>query len=136
MKFNLCYKSYEFKMNLAAMKSFKEATGKDLWSTLTEFIYIYNTSRQKQEHTFVLMKRLSEVCDFIDSAHALHSMAKQCNSKLPIEEIEDAMFHAGWRPGEDMDSMNEPYGLVMFQVALSIDDYFKELSTKKRDQDS
>lgn len=130
MEFKLAYKSYEYKMSLAAMKRFKEATGRDLWSILSQYVVEY--SNHKESPLLRLCGALGEFCDFETASYIFYCLAKECNSRLTIEEIQDAMFHVGWRPSERPDDMSEPYPLVLVLIASDIDQYFSELVVKKK----
>lgn len=135
MRFRLFFKDYDCKFNLKSMKQFEEATGKDLWPSL--MLYIHTFSVNQDQGTLVLIDKLSKVLTFSEAAHAFHCLASQCNSKVTIEEIEDAMFHAGIRPSERHDDMSEPWPLIMYRLCIDIDNYHtKAIQAKKPAADS
>lgn len=93
MKFNLCYIDYEFKFTLKAMREFKEATGKCLWSTVGAYSQCVRSGAGKP-FTEVAIE-LGKVLDFDDASQMLFILARQMNSLLTVNEIQDGMFHAG-----------------------------------------
>tara|TARA_R110000868_G_scaffold162439_1_gene393699 strand:- start:37090 stop:37503 length:414 start_codon:yes stop_codon:yes gene_type:complete len=127
MQFKLCYKAYDYKPNLRAIKQFKEATGLDLWSTLTKFIGVYLQSRAEKIAMTDMLHRLSEVIDFVDAAQLFYCLAKQ-DSSLTIDEIEDAMFHAGVLPSDRNHDMSEPYPFVIYMIGISVNEYHQQLA--------
>lgn len=130
MEFKLCYKPYDCKMSLGAMKAFKEATGRDLWGTLIEFILVYHDG--KGLSVFDLCRRLYQTVDFETGSQAFYCMAKECNKNLSLDEIQDGMFHVGWRPSERPDDMSEPWPIILVQLAMDVDQYFTELASEKK----
>lgn len=135
MHFKLAYKSYECKPSLAAMKSFKEATGLDLWSTLIRYMTVFVNASRTGETLDKTLAELSAVVDFVDAAQLFFCIAKQNNKSLTIDEIEDAMFHAGILKSDRADDMGEPYPFVMYQLALDVHNYHEQLAkTTKKSQ--
>ena len=112
------------------MKRFKESTGKDLWHTLTSFIVEY--SEKPKDSIMSVCSHMYGVCDFDTASRVFWSMAKECNSALQIEEIEDAMFHVGWMPTDREGDMSEPWPIVMVLLASDVNAYFEELTSKKK----
>ena len=134
MQFTLCYKKYDYKMSLKAMREFEEATGKCLWSTLISYIYRWTSSRSNGDNLMLTLSSIGEVLTFSESAKLLHCLAKQENKLITIDEIEDAMFHVGLTPVDQADEQCQPYQLVIFQVAIDIHEYLKNLSELKKSQ--
>ena len=132
MKFTLCYKDYPCRMSLAAMKEFEEATGKCLWSTLILFIDSFQGSRANGDSISATLAKVGRVASFSDCASLLYFMAKQENSHLKIEEIEDAMFHAGLFPSEDLKM--QPYQFVVSSLSVQVLEYLKEINEEKKKQ--
>lgn len=112
------------------MKRFKDATGRDLWALLSQYVVKY--SELKDASLLSLCGELGDFCDFETASYIFYSLAKECNSRLTIDEIQDAMFHVGWRPSERPDDMSEPYPLVLVLIASDVDQYFSELVVKKK----
>lgn len=134
MHFKLFYKQYDYKPSLSAIKQFKEATGKDLWSSLIAYMgcYIRCTHKDSGMDVTQLLVELSKVLDFSDSAELFYAIGKQSNSALTIEEIEDGMYHAGIFPNIKETDKCEPYPFVMYQVALEVQKYHNSLAAKKK----
>ena len=132
MEFKLFYKTYNYKPSLKAMKQFKEATKKDLWSTLLKFMVTFSNSRNSGDSVAELLEKLSEVIDFIDAAQLFYALAKQENSTLTIDEVEDAMYHAGILPSTEEHDYSEPYPFVLYQVALEVQDYHRTIASEKK----
>lgn len=125
MQLRLCYKTYPFKMNLAAMRQFKTKTNKDLWCTLVTFLECYIMNQSKPTLTF--MKSLYQCVDFETASEAFHALIKQGDSSIELEQIQDAMFRVGWRPVEDEESdFIQPWPLVLFDAASQVDREFRE----------
>ena len=118
----LCYKEYTYKMSLGAMKQFKQATGKDLWCTLLQFMECYALSNE--DATLVRIRKLYEVLDFETAAQLFHALIRAGNKSIPIEEIEDGMFKVGWLPSERADNMSEPWPLVLVLLSHEINKQF------------
>ena len=131
MKFKLFYKEYEYKQNLKAIKQFKEATGLDLWSTLTSFMGVFLDCRSEDVSVSVTMKRLANIIGFVDAAQLFYCLAKQ-DSSLSIDEIEDAMFHAGILSSDAEHDMREPYPFVIYQVCVDIHNYHAGLTKDEK----
>ena len=132
MEFKLFYKSYDYKPSLAAIKQFKEATGLDLWASLIKYMVCFTESRKSGESIGDMMFKLSGVVDFVQASQLLYCMAKQSNSALSIDEIEDAMFHAGILPSETEGDLCEPYPIVIYKMALDVQEYHSSLSKEKK----
>ena len=129
MQIKLCYKEYQAKMSLGAMKQFKDATGLDLWCTLMHFIEVY---AETEKLTAVQrMRRLLEVCDFGTAAKLFHALIKAGGDSVGLDEIEDAMFRSGWLPNEVDNDLIEPWPLIMVVAAYAVDKSLRELAPKK-----
>jgi len=112
-------------MNLDAMRQFKAKTGKDLWFTLVSFLESYIENQDKP--TLTLMRSLYQCVDFETASEALHALVKQGDNSIELEQLQDAMFRAGWRPIEDENSeFIQPWPLVLFDLANQVDTEFKE----------
>ncbi len=133
MDFKLCYKVYEYKPNLAAIKKFKEATGLDLWGVLSKYTSVFIQATRDNSGVSDMLHKLSEVLSFVDAAQLFYCLAKQCSNSVTIEEIEDAMFHAGIHASDSEHDMSEPYTIILYKVALDISKYHETLraETKK-----
>jgi hypothetical protein len=129
MQLKLCYKSYDFKMSLEAMKQFKEATGKDLWFSLLHFLETWELSAK--EPTLTRIRKVYEILDFETAAYLFHSMIKTQDKSIPYAEIEDAMYKVGWLPTERDGGMSEPWPIVLVDVAHMINSQFSEALKKK-----
>jgi len=132
MEFKLCYKTYSFKMNLAAMKQFKERTGLDLWFTLVAFLECYVENQHKP--TLTLMRALFQKLDFETASEVLYCLIQQAEKSIEIEQLQDAMFRVGWRPVDAEDSeFRQPWPLVMVDIANQIDRQLQQaIDVKKK----
>lgn len=127
----LCYKEYDYKLNLSACKAFHEQTGKDLTHTLLRYLDACRTTKnmetlQRLEYFFGIEK-------FDVIAKAFHCLIKQENKNIPLVEIEDAMFRVNWIPNEEDSDLCEPWPLVMVDLATQVNDYYTQMSKKKAD---
>tara|TARA_R110002096_G_C14367135_1_gene704515 strand:- start:289 stop:711 length:423 start_codon:yes stop_codon:yes gene_type:complete len=130
MEIKLSWKTYPFKINNAACKSFYDLTGMDLQSVLIDHLEVVGNSSAKS-----LMARMSElqkVCGRFIAAKAIHCLVKQENKNIPLAEIEDATFRVGWLPTDDESGMVEPWCIVMVDIATQVNQYYTEnIPTKK-----
>ena len=131
MKFKLCYKEYECKISLGAMKRFKEATDKDLWGICSKYMSTYIQCQKDGLAVQDLIYELSTTLDFIDSAVLFHSVC--VDSMVTLDEIEDAMFHAGILPSKRDHEMSEPYPLVLYMLCTDIiKEHIEKAESKKK----
>jgi len=129
MQFNLCYKQYNYKLNLAACKSFYEQTGKDLNYTLLRYL---EACRDGSNNDVVSRLRvLFGLESFAIIAKLLHCLVAQEDKSIPLIEIEDAMFRVGWMPTDSDGDMSEPWPLVVAMLATDISEYYANLDKKK-----
>jgi hypothetical protein len=129
MQFNLCYKQYDYKLNLAACKSFYEQTGKDLNYTL--LCYLEAARETVKLNTVSRLRHFFGLESFDVIAKMLHCMIKQEDKSIPLAEIEDAMFRVGWMPTDEDGDMCEPWPLVVMLVATQVSEYYSEMDKKK-----
>jgi len=132
MHFKLCYKKYEYKPSLKAIKEFKEATGLDMWGTLSKYMDAYLQCHRENISVTDMLYELSKVIDFVDAAQLFYCLAKQ-SASVTIDEIEDAMFHAGILPTQADGDMGEPYPIILYMLALDVNKYHETVraETKK-----
>jgi hypothetical protein len=129
MKLSLCYKEYDYKLNLAACKSFYEQTGKDLNYTLLRFLDSCRSGASND--TSSRLQSLFGLESFAVIAKLLHCLIVQEDKSIPLIEIEDAMFRVGWMPTDEDGAMAEPWPLVVAMVATDISGYYSVLDKKK-----
>ena len=126
----LCYKTYDYKLNLSACKYFYDKTGLDLQYTLMSFIDACRTSAKMD-----YIERLSifhGLMPFKDASVLFYSLIKEVDQSIPLCEIEDAMFRVSWLPSKVDDAdLCQPWPLVMVDLATQISDYYSELDKKK-----
>jgi hypothetical protein len=126
----LCYKEYDFKVNLAACKSFYEQTGTDLQHTL--LLYLDANVKSVGQGLLERMTTYHGVCKFDIAAKLMHCLIKQKHDGIPLAEIEDAMFRVSWTPTEQTTELCEPWPLVMLGLATQVNDYFADNLPKKK----
>ena len=131
MEINLCYKTYPFKISLAACKQFAEQSGTDLQYALLK--YIEATADTKGMGAIERMAYLQSIFTFDIASKLLHSLIKQENKNIPLVEIQDAMFKVSWLPTEDDSVLCQPWPLVMIDVATQVNTYFNDNLPKKKD---
>ncbi|MCP4493122.1 MAG: hypothetical protein GY820_38360 [Gammaproteobacteria bacterium] len=131
MEIKLCYKTYPFKMSLAACKAFYDATGDDLQYTLLKYI---EACRDTVELDLLArMSAFMNVCKFEVAAHALHALIRTEDKSIPLNEVRDGMFRVSWLPSERTDDLSEPWPLVMLDIANQVNEYFeKNVNVKKK----
>lgn len=129
MQFNLCYKQYDYKLNLAACKSFYEQTGKDLNYTLLRYL---EACRDGEKQTVITrLTALFGLESFDVIAKLFHCLVKQEDKSIPLIEIEDAMFRVGWMPTDEDGDMCEPWPFVVAMLATDVSEYYSKLDKKK-----
>ncbi len=130
MKFQLCYKDYEYKITWAAKREFKRETGRGLWSTLQG---VMGVVRQNGEGSVLdLMAAIGKHIDDVDGAILLWVLAKQCNSALSLGEIADACDRVGWRPVSDDSAYAQPYTYVLYLMLIDIDQMYEDEAIKAK----
>lgn len=138
MEITLYYKTYPCKINFAAMKAFKEATGEDLWSTLMNMWLCFDRASKERNTHLSLYTQLYKSCDVITASHLFHCMIKQENKLIQLEEIQDAMLNCGWLPlldeqGNNIeDEQSYPWPLVMVKLATDVNAYFDQVKSEKK----
>ena len=125
----LCYKEYPFKISLAACKSFFDKTGQDLQYIF--LMYLDECKKTSGVDDLERMKLFYNVCTFETASHAIHALIT--DDSIPMAEIQDAMYRVSWLPSDRSDNMNEPWPLVMLDIAVQINDYFSiNMPVKKK----
>ena len=131
MEIKLCYKTYPFKIDLSACKSFYDATGEDLQYLLLKYIDVCRSTTEKD-----LISRMSAflaVCSFEVAAQAIHALVRTENKSIPLDEIRDGMFRVSWLPSDRVDDLSEPWSMVMLTIATQVNEYFaSNLPVKKK----
>jgi len=130
MTIKLCYKEYDYKLNLAACKSFHEKTGKDITYVLMGYLEacretVGMQSVERLRHFFGLET-------FETISHLFHCLIKQEDKSIPLAEIQDAMYRVSWMPSDEDDSdLCEPWPLVAVSLATQVNEYYSQLDKKK-----
>jgi len=132
MRIKLFYKDYDCKLNLAAIKMFKESTGKDLLGTLTAVMECFITSNGNGESVMQRIVGVSNVIDQIDASQLFYCLIKQSNKAVTLAEIEDAVFHSGVLPSIDDGDDREPYQAVLYKLAIDANEYHNTLANEKK----
>ena len=129
MDFNLCYKQYSYKINLAACKSFYEQTGKDLNYTLLRYLEACRETVGLE--AVPRLRHFFGLEDFDVIAKLFYCLIKQEQKDIPLAEIEDAMFRVGWMPTDEDGDMCEPWPMVVIAIATQVSEYYSKLDKKK-----
>lgn len=130
MTIKLCYKEYDYKMNLAACKSFYEQTGKDLTYILMGYIEACRATVGMQ--SVERLRHFSGLETFETISKLFHCLIKQEDKSIPLVEIQDAMYRVSWMPSDEDDSkLCEPWPLVVVDLATQINEYYSQLDKKK-----
>jgi hypothetical protein len=128
MEIKLCYKTYNAKLTLGAMRSFHEQTGLDLWYTLLRFADVYIKTKGSDDLTRLVS--LYSLIDFDTAAKLIHCLIRK-EDTIPLDEIADAMFRVGWKVSDDQDEFCEPWPLVICKIAFDVDKMFSAGAKKK-----
>ncbi len=131
MEIKLCYKTYDFKISLAACKAFYDATGEDLQYILLK--YIETSIETKELDLISRMASFLSVVKFEVAAQAIFALIRTENKSIPLDEIRDGMFRVSWLPSERTDDQSEPWCMVMLGIATQVNGYFeKNIPVKKK----
>ena len=126
----LCYKEYDYKLSLKAIKGFKKDTGEDLMFTLSMLLSTWSDGAGMDIRNRI--NSLYSVCDFELAAYAFYHLIKGSKKDIPLDEIEDSMFRVGIIPNDIDDDLSSPWPLVLVKVAQDIEsDFLEGASTKK-----
>jgi len=127
----LCYKEYDYKMDLAAMRRFKEETDKDLWCCLVNAMEAYFLS--EGDPIITRLKNVYNQVDFFTASQLFYSVIKSKKDGIPLDEIQDAMFRCGILPSDDDSDKREPWPMVLIQLGVEINKSFEAFAEKKSD---
>ena len=127
MKITLCYKDYECKVSLLAMKQFKQATKKDLWLTLLQAYNAFITTQNQSE-----LDRQAAILGVVDFETGAELFNAVTDKEITTQEIEDAMYHSGWRNHKDTTAQNEPWTLQVVNLAVQYDEIMHDLHEVKK----
>ena len=127
----LCYKSYDYKFSMDALRLYKKRTGKCLWGLMVKYLEVYGLSVANQDPLLVKLGKLTDIEDYFYISEAFYCIIKQAQSNIPIDEIQDAMFRVGFLPTDRDDDMSEPYQLVFAKLALEVN---KSFGTEEKKQ--
>ena len=131
MEIKLCYKTYPFKISLAACKSFYDATGEDLQFILLK--YIESSMASKELDLIGRMAAFLSVAKFEVAAQAIFALVRTENKSISLDEIRDGMFRVSWLPSERTDDLSEPWCMVMLVIATQVNGYFEQnIPVKKK----
>lgn len=131
MEIKLCYKTYPFKISLAACKAFYDATGEDLQYILLK--YIEASIDTKELPLLSRMAAFLAVVKFEVAAQAIFALVRTENNSIPLDEIRDGMFRVSWLPSQRTDDLSEPWSMVMLGIATQVNSYFeKNIPVKKK----
>lgn len=125
----LCYKEYDYKLNLSACKSFYEQTGKDLTYVLMRYLEACRDTVEMQ--SIERLRHFFGLEPFEDISKLFHCLIKQENKNIPLAEIQDAMYRVSWMPTDDDGDMCEPWPLVVVDLAVKVNEYYAQLDKKK-----
>jgi len=128
--FKLCYKEYEHKLSLKALKGFKKDTGEDLMFTLSKVLEVWADSEGMNIRGRI--NSIYSACDFELSAYAFYHLVKGSGKDIPFSEIEDSMFRVGIMPNKVDDAFCSPWTLVLVGLATEIEQDFLEGITEKK----
>ena len=125
----LCYKEYNFKINLAACKLFYDQTGADLQYTL--LTYLDSAQKTQGQDLIERLASFHNVCSFDVATKLIHCLIKQEHPEVPLAEIENACFMVSWTPNEQDSDLCQPWPLVCIDIATQVNQYFADNAPKK-----
>ena len=122
----LCYKSYDYKFSMDALRLYKKRTGGCLWGLMVKYLEVYGLSVANNDPLLIKLDKLTSIADFFMISEAFYCLIKQAQDGIPVEEVQDSMFRVGFLPSDRDDDMSEPYQLVFASLALEINKTFNE----------
>ncbi|PHS21821.1 MAG: hypothetical protein COA84_14930 [Robiginitomaculum sp.] len=131
MEFKLGYEVYPFGMSLAVCKRFTDATGLDLHPVLMDYI---NTFTELKDAS--ILDRLTQLSKLYPREVGCHLFASitDTESRVPLEEFQDATFRVSWVQSSRDDDLSEPWPLVIVGLAMQVNKYINDnLHVKKKD---
>ena len=127
---HLCYKKYPYKLTLGASKRFFDKTGLDLQTVLMDYLSVYIQNHKRPMLDVLVL--MSKVYTRDIASYALYCVISEEDKSIPIEEIDDATFRVSWVASNREDELSEPWPIVMYQLAIAINDYQeKNIESKK-----
>ena len=130
MDIKLCYKTYPFKISLAACKAFYDATGEDLQYVLLQYIDVCRSTTEMD--IISRMAAFLKICKFEVAACAIHALIRTENTNIPMDEVRDGMFRVSWLPSDRTDDLSEPWVMVMLSIATQVNEYFSHAGHVKK----
>lgn len=130
MQFKLAYKSYDYKPTWNAFRSFQEDTGESMLGLLYGYVGIW---QQLEDHNQCeAVSKVLNYCPEILGSKIFYYLAKECNSHLTLEEIQDAVFHTSGEIPKESDSMANPWYLILVSVASDVIKVMTDNALKKK----
>ncbi|HHZ96944.1 MAG TPA: hypothetical protein EYN67_15650 [Flavobacteriales bacterium] len=130
MEFNLCYKTYPFKISQGACKRFFEQTGLDLQTVfITYLCKFHETKGMMSGDRFIA---LSNLYPRDIACKAMYHMVKEEVTGVSMAELEDASFRVGWTASENDDQLSDPWPLIMVDISVKINTYYSENLDEKK----
>jgi len=130
MQIKLCFKSYECKLTLGAIKHYHSETGRDLWSDILGYSSVFFETSD-----LTIANRFSKLTDFMGFERAsivFHTVIRTCDNSISIDEIQDAMFQVGVIPSERDSDMSEPWPIVMMELVNMVNTEMMDFTKKKK----
>ena len=126
----LCYKEYDWKISNEACKSFFDKTGLDLQTVFGD--YVEASIETNGKSLISRMQIFSRLYSRKVASLALFSIIKPVNNSVSLAEIDDGTYRVSWQISDRPDDLSEPWPIVMYQTALSINEYFNANIPKKK----
>jgi hypothetical protein len=130
---HLCYKRYEWKLSQGACKSFSDKTGLDLYTVFGD--YVDASFGLVGKNLIQVMQTYAKLYPQKIANQALHAIISSANPDVKLNEIEDATYRVSWQLSDRPDDLSEPWPVVMYHTALSINDYLNKNLPKKKETD-
>lgn len=109
------------------MKQFKQATKKDLWLTLLQAYNAFINTQGGSE-----LDRQSAILSVVDFETGAELFNAVTDKEVTTQEIEDSMYHSGWRNHKGTTSQNEPWTLQLVNLAVQYDEIMHGLHEVKK----
>lgn len=127
----LYYKTYDLKMTFGAMKSYKEYTGRCMWSDVVGMLATFGEAVELGVSRASALTKASKFLSFSDAAYMIWCMHREVKRGTEFEEIQDAMMRSGMLNDE-----HEPWPKALFFACNSIQSELDQVAEKKPEQDS
>lgn len=131
MGIKLCYKDYDWKLTIGAIKSFRDKTGKDLYGVFAKYITA-SINLHKDVSIFERNEIFRDLNSRETACQALYFIIKDAQDGVSLDEILDGALRVNWQLSDRPDDLSNPWPVVMLETAWLINEYNNNNIPKKK----